>query len=72
MGSINSLNRRRNLRQELQELEAAFVMENLAFFAQAYDIAARLGGPSLEAVKVWQRAHELLLAAREEFEQEFL
>ena len=58
-------------RRELHDLKDAFTAENLAFFLLALDTSTRLGGTTPRGVKVLQRAYELLLEARNEFEREF-
>ena len=58
-------------RRELHDLKDAFTAAHLAFFLLALDTSTRLGGTTPRGVKVLQRAHELLLEARNEFEREF-
>jgi hypothetical protein len=58
-------------RRELHDLKNAFTAAPPAFFLRALDTATRLGGTAPRGVKVLQRAYELLLEARNEFEREF-
>jgi hypothetical protein len=58
--------------RELHDLKNAFTAAHLAFFLLALDTATRVGGTTPRGVKVLQRAYELLLEARHEFEREFV
>jgi hypothetical protein len=58
-------------RQQLHEIKSAFTAEYLAFFLLALDTSTRVGGITPRGLKVMQRAYDLLLEARNEFEREF-
>jgi hypothetical protein len=58
-------------RQQLYEIKSAFTAEYLAFFLLALDTSTRVGGITPRGLKVMQRAYDLLLEARNEFEREF-
>jgi hypothetical protein len=58
-------------RQQLHEIKTAFTAEYLAFFLLALDTSTRAGGPTPRGLQVMQRAYDLLLEARHEFEGEF-
>jgi hypothetical protein len=58
-------------RQQMHEIKSAFTAEYLAFFLLALDTSTKVGGPTPRGLKVMQRAYDLLLAARYEFEREF-
>jgi hypothetical protein len=58
-------------RQQLHEIKSAFTAEYLAFFLLALDTSTKVGGTTPRGLKVMQRAYDLLLEARDEFEREF-
>jgi len=58
-------------RQQLHEIKSAFTAEYLAFFILALDNAAKVGAATPRGLRIMQRAYDLLLAARHQFEQEF-
>jgi hypothetical protein len=58
-------------RRELHDLKNAFTAEYLAFFLLALDTSTKVGGTTPRGVKVIQRAYELLMGARNEFQREF-
>ena len=57
--------------QLVDDLKKAFTAEHLAFFLLALDTSTRVGSTSPRGIKVLQRAYELLMEARNEFEREF-
>jgi hypothetical protein len=59
-------------RQQMQEIKTAFTEEYLAFFLLALDTSTQVGGAAPGGLKVMQRAYELLVEARDQFEREFI
>jgi hypothetical protein len=59
-------------RRQMQEIKSAFTAEYLAFFLLALDTSTQVGGAAPGGLKVMQRAYELLMAARDQFEREFI
>jgi hypothetical protein len=59
-------------RRQMQEIKNAFTAEYLAFFLLALDTSTRVGGAAPRGLKVMQRAYELLMEARNQFEREFI
>jgi hypothetical protein len=59
-------------RRQMQEIKTAFTEEYLAFFLLALDTSNQVGGAAPRGLKVMRRAYELLLAARDQFEREFI
>ena len=58
-------------RRQMQEIKTAFTAEYLAFFLLALDTSTQVGAAP-RGLKVMQRAYELLMAARDQFEREFI
>jgi hypothetical protein len=58
-------------RRQMHEIKTAFTAQYLDFFLLALDTSTRVGGPTPRGLKVMQRAYDLLLEARNEFEREF-
>lgn len=58
-------------RRQMQAIKTAFTAEYLAFFLLALDTSARAGSSTPRGLKIMQRAYDLLLEARQEFEGEF-
>jgi hypothetical protein len=58
-------------RRQMHEIKTAFTAEYLAFFLLALDTSSRAGASTPRGLKVMQRAYDLLLQARHEFEGEF-
>ncbi len=59
-------------RRPRQDIKSAFTAEYLAFFLLALDTSTQVGGAAPRGLKVMPRAYELLVAARDQFERQFI